>query len=85
MNVRNPFCPAKFQGDVRCNHEYCPPLAGCTDSSCNAIKGNIKADKIIALDAYAVKGDHCVLDALSAPECCNLCKVTQGCNAWSYW
>jgi hypothetical protein len=84
-NPRNPYCPAKVRGDIRCNDEYCPPHAGCTDSSCNAVKGNIKADKIIALDAYVVKGDECVLDMLSAPECCNLCKATDGCNAWSYW
>jgi hypothetical protein len=39
---------------------------------------------MIAMDAYAVKGEKCIRQSFSLSECCTLCKDTKACNAWSY-
>jgi hypothetical protein len=83
-NTLNPACPAHLAGDPRCSETYCPPFAGCASSTCNARLGNLVADSVVALDAYAVKGEQCALSTVSLPECCSLCRSTRGCNAWSF-
>lgn len=59
-------------------------MAGCAAEDCHAFQGNIRADKLIALDAYAVKGEKCIRQSFSLGECCSLCKATKSCNAWSF-
>lgn len=59
-------------------------MAGCATEDCHPFQGNIKADKMIAMDAYAVKGEKCIRQSFSLAECCSLCKSTKGCNSWSY-
>jgi hypothetical protein len=83
-NTRNPNCPAHLSGDARCTVDFCPALAGCATSDCNPLQGNVQPSKLLALDAYAVKGDACIRQSFSLSECCSLCKQTRGCNAWSF-
>lgn len=59
-------------------------MAGCAAEDCHPFQGNIRAYKLIALDAYAVKGEKCIRQSFSLGECCSLCKATKTCNAWSF-
>lgn len=83
-NTKNIYCPKYLQGDSRCTSEFCPALAGCATEDCHPFQGNVKADTLIAMDAYAVKGEKCIRQSFSLSECCSLCKSTKKCNAWSY-
>ena len=83
-NTKNIYCPKYLQGDSRCTSEFCPAMAGCATEDCHPFQGNIRADKLIATDAYAVKGEKCIRQSFSLAECCSLCKSTKNCNAWSY-
>lgn len=62
----------------------CPREAGCATEECNAVQGQIAAEKTLALDAWFQRGTACIKSTWTLSECCNLCKSTEGCNAWTY-
>lgn len=82
--MKNPLCPAPANGDSRCSLFSCPADAGCATENCNAVQGQVKADRTLVLDAWYQRGTVCVKSTWTLSECCSLCSSLEGCSVWSY-